>query len=159
MKLKLLNITFIFLLLSSCNTGGVKRQSTNTPKKNKNAKCDTFDIFVSNLIKAKVEYEKAVFNSDILHLESKKKRYYSMITHYKLNRDQSINCINQRLKKKELINSNFIQFCYFPPYESSIPKCGYISYGLCLLLLKYNLSMPNGSKELVCTDSILNLIE
>lgn len=152
MKFKVQIINILCLLFTSYHAGSHENQTSKMLNINYVDECDSFAVFVANLLQAKVEYEKAAFHIDMDQLERKKKLYLSMVANFKLNKKLNINCINYELEKKESLNNKLMQFSYLPPYSSFVPKCVYINYEVCLLLLKYNLSL--NADELVCQDSL-----
>jgi hypothetical protein len=154
LSIRLINLLFLSMLIDSCNAEGGQQKMAYAPEKTNITYCDSFKVYVESLLLAKVDYERAVYHVDTLSLKIKKDRYYSLVVDFKSNKEQNLNCIDQELEKKDLAQKKkLIQFSYYPQYSGSIPICGHIDYISCLLLLKYNLSILETNKELVCNET------
>ncbi len=130
--------------------------------------CDSTTIFLNELNKAKVNYERELFFNDTLiyprdrfppdtlGLLKTRMHYHNLVRDFKKRKDYFIECLNYLLINDKLPAYYFVEFSFYPEYLSTTPVCGRILYQKYIELLFYNLNnLSENENELVCNESIL----
>ncbi len=92
------------------------------------------DTLLIKILQKKIEYEKFQYESNFTDANKALKEYKKLFRILKKNKKRSIECI-----KKVNTDKRFVQFIYFPDYQSVIPKCGHISYDSFKIIVLKNL--------------------